>query len=221
VTSFLGALGGEPGVVLAVGTGAVAIGSDLAGQWRRVDGWGHLVGDLGGGAWIGRAGLVAALRAHDGRRHGSPPLLAELRRQYTDPAALIAGLHDRDDCAARLASFAPAVLAAAGAGDPAAAAIQAEACRHLADTAVAARIHGPGRVAMATVGALLDAHDRFRAGVLAELPADLDVRPAAGTACDGALRLARAAATGELPAGVLELASLHFPARGRGRAATG
>lgn len=33
---------------------------------RRADGWGHLLGDCGSGAWIGRAGLEAAPRAYDG-----------------------------------------------------------------------------------------------------------------------------------------------------------
>ncbi len=66
VTAYVGALGPRPGAVIAAGTGLIAIGTDLAG-WRRADGWGHLLGDCGGGAWIGRAGLEAALRAHDGR----------------------------------------------------------------------------------------------------------------------------------------------------------
>ncbi|KOG91913.1 ATPase, partial [Streptomyces varsoviensis] len=67
--AYAGALGQRPGAVVAGGTGMIAIGSDLSreGGWRRADGWGHLLGDLGGGAWIGQAGLTAALRAHDGR----------------------------------------------------------------------------------------------------------------------------------------------------------
>ncbi|MFJ2116635.1 BadF/BadG/BcrA/BcrD ATPase family protein, partial [Streptomyces sp. NPDC087850] len=73
VTAYAGALGQRPGAVVAAGTGMIALGTDLAG-WRRADGWGHLLGDHGGGAWIGRAGLEAALRAHDGRRGGSPVL---------------------------------------------------------------------------------------------------------------------------------------------------
>ncbi len=65
VTSHLGALGGRLGVVIAAGTGAVAlaVGRSVA----RVDGWGSLVGDAGSGHWIGRAGIEAVLRAQDGR----------------------------------------------------------------------------------------------------------------------------------------------------------
>jgi hypothetical protein len=63
---------------------------------------------------------------------------------------------------------------------------------------------------MAITGGLLAAHDDFRAALLAELPADLAVRPAVGTAGDGALRLARAAAHGE-PVELLESVTVHVP----------
>jgi len=158
LTAFLGALGGRPGVTLAVGTGAVAVGGDLAGRWRRVDGRGDLVGDLGGGAWIGRAGMTAALRADDGRRGGSPALLHALRERHGDPGALIRDLHTRDDRAAILAAFAPAVLDAARDDDAAARQIVTEAREHLADTVAAARPPGlTGPVPLAIVGGLAPA----------------------------------------------------------------
>ncbi|MDX3136973.1 ATPase, partial [Streptomyces europaeiscabiei] len=50
VTAYTGALGVRPGAVIAAGTGLIAIGTDLE-SWRRADGWGHLLGDCGGGAW--------------------------------------------------------------------------------------------------------------------------------------------------------------------------
>jgi N-acetylglucosamine kinase-like BadF-type ATPase len=61
VTAHAGALGGRTGVVLAIGTGAVAIGIGDDGTYARVDGWGPWLGDEGSGAWIGAAGLRAAL----------------------------------------------------------------------------------------------------------------------------------------------------------------
>ncbi|MDR1833532.1 MAG: ATPase, partial [Propionibacteriaceae bacterium] len=66
VTSFLGAFGCGFGVVVAGGTGAVTfgVGPDAV---ARVDGWGALGGDAGGGFWIGRAAFDHAMRAHDGR----------------------------------------------------------------------------------------------------------------------------------------------------------
>ena len=73
VTAHLGALGGTGGAITVLGTGAIAIahpGPDESGNWTsawsRADGWGHLFGDRGGGAWLGRQGLELALRTHDG-----------------------------------------------------------------------------------------------------------------------------------------------------------
>lgn len=66
-TWYLGAIGDEPGVVIAVGTGVVALamGENAV---ARVDGWGHVMGDAGSAYWIGRNALEAAMRGYDGRR---------------------------------------------------------------------------------------------------------------------------------------------------------
>ncbi len=83
VTSHVGALGGSPGVVLAAGTGAVAVGVSATGSVHVVDGAGPWLGDEGGGTWIGLAGLRAALRANDGRAEATP-LLAAARKRFGD-----------------------------------------------------------------------------------------------------------------------------------------
>ncbi|MFE7554009.1 BadF/BadG/BcrA/BcrD ATPase family protein, partial [Streptomyces gardneri] len=114
VTAYAGALGQRPGAVVAGGTGMIALGTDLA-SWRRADGWGHLLGDCGSGAWIGRAGLEAAMRAHDGRRGGSAALLARAEKLFGPAAGLPGPLYPRTDRPAVLASFAPEVGACAAA----------------------------------------------------------------------------------------------------------
>src|SRR5690606_323040 len=124
--------------VVAAGTGAVAVGTDLRGTWRKADGWGHLLGDDGGGAWIGRAGLAAALRHHDGRPGGSAALLAALGRRYGGPAGLVDRIYTRPDRATLLARFVPDVAAAAAGGDPVAGGILDRAGELLAQTALAA-----------------------------------------------------------------------------------
>lgn len=169
VIAHAGALDGEPGVVLIVGTGVVALAIDANGALRTSDGWGPWLGDEGGGAWIGAAGLRAALRGYDGRGP-STTLLDAARARFGAPETWPAQLTD----AAALASFAPDVLAAEG--DAAALAIISTAAEALAATARAA---GDGPVAM--VGGL--------AGV-DTLRERLDLIPAAGDALDGALRLA-------------------------------
>ncbi|MGW5211803.1 N-acetylglucosamine kinase [Streptomyces sp. NPDC004051] len=135
VTAYVGALGSRPGAVVAAGTGLIAVGTDLTG-WRRADGWGHLLGDCGGGAWIGRAGLEAALRAHDGRAGGSGRLLECAEEMFGPAAALPGHLYPRTDRAAVLASFAPRVAECAG-DDAVAADILRAAARHMADSAAA------------------------------------------------------------------------------------
>nr|WP_244168546.1 N-acetylmuramic acid 6-phosphate etherase [Mycobacterium malmoense] len=168
VLAHAGALGGQPGVVLIAGTGVVALAIDADGARRTADGWGPWLGDEGGGAWIGAAGLRAALRAHDGRGP-STTLLDAARARFGAPETWPARLTGP----AALASFAPDVLAARG--DNAAQAIVGAAAEALAATA---RAVGGGPLAM--VGGL--------AG-FAALRERLDLVPAAGDALDGALRL--------------------------------
>jgi N-acetylmuramic acid 6-phosphate etherase len=168
VIAHAGALGGEPGVVLIAGTGVVALAIGADGAMRMTDGWGPWLGDEGGGAWIGAAGLRAALRAHDGRG-SSTTLLDAARARFGVPQTWPAQLTD----AAAFASFAPEVLAAQG--DAAAIAIVSAAAESLATTARAA---GDGPVSM--VGGLA----AFEA-----LRKHLDLVPAVGDALDGALRL--------------------------------
>lgn len=168
VIAHAGALGGRAGVVLAVGTGVVALAIDANGALRTADGWGTWLGDEGGGAWIGAAGLRAALRAHDGRGP-STTLLDAARARFGAPETWPAQLTG----AAEIASFSPDVLAAEG--DAVAQEIVTAAAEVLAATA---RAVGAGPVAM--VGGL--------SGVQT-LRARLDLIPAAGDALDGALGL--------------------------------
>jgi N-acetylglucosamine kinase-like BadF-type ATPase len=195
VSSYAGAVGLESGAVVAAGTGAVALGYDGEARWHRVDGWGHLLGDLGAGSWIGRRALQAALRAADGRPGGSPALLAMLRKHFGEPAELVAALTAREDRAGMMASFVPLVEEA---GDEIARQILTQAGRHLAETASAALI---GRRAMATTGNLFQVAT-VREAFETALAGDITLLPTKGSSVDGALLLARSALTDELPAGM-------------------
>ncbi|WP_197356228.1 N-acetylglucosamine kinase, partial [Streptomyces clavuligerus] len=151
VTAYAGALGQRPGAVVAGGTGMVALGTDLT-RWRRADGWGHLLGDCGGGAWIGRAGLEAALRAHDGREGGSPALLAAAESAFGPARELPDRVYPRPDRPAVLASFAPEVGRCAADGDAVAARILALAARHVAEAAGAVCPEVPRGAPMSATG---------------------------------------------------------------------
>jgi N-acetylglucosamine kinase-like BadF-type ATPase len=120
VTAHLGALGGRGGAVTVLGTGAIAIahpgpddhGGAGAADWSRVDGWGHLFGDRGGGAWLGQA------RARDSRcalttgvdEHGRTLLEAATRR-FGPPASWPGRFYTRNDRAGLLAEFAADIAA--------------------------------------------------------------------------------------------------------------
>ncbi|CAM5611388.1 hypothetical protein GCM10010222_46450 [Streptomyces tanashiensis] len=198
VTAYAGALGQRPGAVVAGGTGLIALGTDLT-SWRRADGWGHLLGDCGSGAWIGRAGLEAAMRAHDGRRGGSAALLGLAEKLFGPAAGLPGVLYPRTDRPAVLASFAPEVGRCA-AVDPVAAGILARAGAHIAEAAEAACPVEPGALVALTgglfkMGEPLLAPLRTALGEL--LPRARTVEPA-GDPLAGAVTLASALADGTL-----------------------
>ncbi|MGW1818272.1 N-acetylglucosamine kinase [Streptomyces sp. NPDC002125] len=199
VTAYAGALGQRPGAVVAGGTGMIALGTDLT-AWRRADGWGHLLGDSGGGAWIGRAGLDAAMRAHDGRRGGSPALLARAEAAFGPATGLPGELYPRTDRPALLASFAPEVAACAS-DDEVAAGILREAAAHIAEAAAAVCPRTPdlrsGEFEVALTGGLFRLGEHLLGplrGELAQQVPQARVVPAAGDPLHGALEIARALA---------------------------
>ncbi|MFF2329836.1 MULTISPECIES: N-acetylglucosamine kinase [unclassified Streptomyces] len=202
VTAYAGAVGQRPGAVVAGGTGLIALGTDLT-SWRRADGWGHLLGDSGGGAWIGRAGLDAAMRAHDGRRGGSPALLDRLETVFGPAPDLPGLLYPRTDRPALLASFAPEVAACA-AHDPVAAGILREAAGHIAESAAAVCPKtGPGDepCEVALTGGLFRMGDPLLVPLREELSRQVPQArtvPGSGDPLAGALSIARALAVGDL-----------------------
>ena len=115
ITSHAGAFAGGAGAVVAIGTGAVAIGLGSRGL-VRVDGLGYWLGDDGGGSWIGRRGLRHALDARAGRGPATS-LLARAEARYGDLARLPGTLAAGDQVAAVTAAFAVDVVAAAESGD--------------------------------------------------------------------------------------------------------
>lgn len=199
ITAYAGALGARPGAVIAAGTGLIAVGTDLT-AWRRADGWGHLLGDCGSGAWIGRAGLEAALRAHDGRPGGSAALLACAEKVFGPATGLPGALYPRPDRPAVLASFAPQVAACAADGDPVAAGVLREAARHIADSAAAVCPPG-GEPYVALTGGLFRTGEPLLVPLEEELAARLPYArrvPTEGDPLHGAVRIARTLAADAL-----------------------
>ncbi|GIF64042.1 ATPase [Asanoa ishikariensis] len=197
VTAHAGALPSSHGVALTVGTGVGCLVVDpAAGTIRRLDGWGHLLGDDGSAFAIGRAGIAAVLRAVDGRgsataldaaaQHRFGPLPQLTERIYTSPRMV-------DD----IARFAPDVVAAAAGGDPVSIRVIRSAAAELAHTAASAVAFvtgaGAGAVPVTLVGRLVAAGgplvDAFHEALAAQCPRASPVPPA-GSSLDGARRLA-------------------------------
>ena len=62
-----GAFGSEAGIMLIAGTGTITLGKNKQGDLIRSGGWGIEIDDEGSGAWIGKKGLSACVKAIDGR----------------------------------------------------------------------------------------------------------------------------------------------------------
>jgi glucosamine kinase len=112
-TTLLGAHGGEPGVIVALGTGSVAAVLDRSGASRMVSGYGYPSADEASGAWLGLRAIVHAQQALDGRVPADEfsKALAE-HVGATDRDGLVVWLCDANQTA--YASLAPVVVAYRG-----------------------------------------------------------------------------------------------------------
>lgn len=186
LAAHVGAFHGRPGTILITGTGAVAFTLGTTGSPRQVDGWGPLLGDDGGGRWIGQEGIKAALRDHDGRS-GPTSLTPFAAALAGDLRALPHWVGDSGHDARRLASFAPVVIEHAQNGDRTARRIIAAAATHLADTVDAA---GDRTLPLCVVGGLFE-HPYFHDALIAELDSrGLTTTAALGSPLDGAAQIA-------------------------------
>ena len=110
------AFGAGPGVLLTAGTGSIAFGKGPTGVLARCGGWGPIIGDEGGGAWIGRRALGIAAASHDGREPESTltqAILASLGLESVERLIPWASAATPAD----LGKLAPVVLEVAATGD--------------------------------------------------------------------------------------------------------
>lgn len=125
-----------PGVVIVAGTGSIAYGRDGAGRAARAGGWGYLLGDEGGGFWIGRAALSAVVRQFDHR--GPATLLTDLvltQMGLTTAADVIQAVYDRGLPRHVIAGIADVIQHATESGDAVAADILNRAAAELGSAA--------------------------------------------------------------------------------------
>jgi glucosamine kinase len=70
-TTLIGAHGGEPGTIVAIGTGSVGQALLPGGEQREVGGWGFPAGDEASGGWIGLRAINHIEQVIDGRKPAS------------------------------------------------------------------------------------------------------------------------------------------------------
>lgn len=189
-----GALGGADGVVLAVGSGVavVARNADLA---CHRDGDGPVLGDDGGGFWIGREGLRAAVRASEDRGPATR-LVADFE---ADNGPLRTAIRTKSDGEAMrwCITAARQVLEAAAGADPVAMSIRNRAATYLAATAASAwrAVGSPSEVVRYSYTGGVMADEQLRAALHAQMLEHLPhavCHAPAGDNLDGALAIGRA-----------------------------
>ena len=180
-TALAGALGDadSDGIVAAIGTGSV-FARRLGGRLRVIGGRGPILGDEAGGNWLGRRLLTGALRAAD----GLAPMGA-LVRAVLDRHGGIGGVI-RFAATATPADFgAGCALLLAHPGDPLTDALLAEADAQIGAYLAVLQQDAPTALPVALTGGLAEVFAPRLSGAW-------PLRPAAGTALDGALTMAQA-----------------------------
>jgi glucosamine kinase len=182
----VGAHAGRDGGILIIGTGSIGW-AERKGLHYRVGGWGWPISDEGSGAWLGHQVLRRVLQAYDGRIDWSPLLRTLFARFEQDPHAILQwtiNAAPRD-----LGSFAPLVVEHAAQNDRVGRELMQMAAHHI--DRLAERLIAVGAQRLSLAGGLA----KHVAPWLSPITRSHLVPPK-GDALDGALHLARQAATG-------------------------
>jgi N-acetylglucosamine kinase-like BadF-type ATPase len=130
--ALIGAHGKRYGILILSGTGSSACGINDSGESAHSGGWGYLIGDEGGGYWLGLETLKAVARAADGREEKT-----ELYQQTFDhlkifhPDDLISWTYNPERTNRKIAQISELVLSAASSGDSVASKIVESGAEHL------------------------------------------------------------------------------------------
>jgi glucosamine kinase len=181
----VGAHGGHDGGIVIIGTGSVGL-AVVEGREVRVGGYGFPISDEGSGAALGLQAIRLALRAGDGRAV-TTNLTREVMAHFGDDPYEVVSWMDHAT-ATDYAMFAPLVMRHADGGDAVGRMIVSEAAEHIGELVFWLAKNGAHRIALS--GGLAPSMERW-------LASDVQRRLSAiqGDALDGALNLARRAAT--------------------------
>lgn len=180
-TTMAGALGSGDGALAAIGTGSF-VARRREGVARFFGGWGLQVGDQASGAWLGRALLERCLLVVDGVAENSDLAHDTLRRFDGDARAIVT--FARQATPGDYAALAPLVINAARAGDAHGGALMRTGADYLMSCLQVDPLASEDTLCL--TGGVGPHYAPY-------LNTDLQdrIRPALGTALDGALHLAR------------------------------
>lgn len=188
-----GAFRGEQGIVTIVGTGSIALGNPAKKSMVRCGGWGIELDDEGSGAWIGREGLTAVVRALDGR--GQFTKLTEIIADISpiidlkEPRTIVKAYNEGSF---QYHTLTPAVMRCADENDPVCLEIIQRSAKHLVELPMALERHfKTNTVNVTLMGGIIDA-DTLLAKLLIEEINNIDrlkLYKPQGNALDGAIKI--------------------------------
>ncbi len=179
-STVVGALGDAHGTVAAIGTGSFLARRSASGM-AFAGGWGLKLGDEASGAWLGRGLLQKVLMVADGFAKETSLTRQTLASFDQSTGAIIR--YGQTVSPAGLARLAPRVIQAAQVGDVAARDLMAAGAGYVMNgiTKLGWRPGDP----LCLIGGVAPAYEAYLSAA-----AQTSLRPAKGTALDGALRLA-------------------------------
>jgi N-acetylglucosamine kinase-like BadF-type ATPase len=188
-----GAFGKDAGIMIIAGTGTITLGKDEDGSLIRSGGWGIEIDDEGSGAWIGKQGLSACVKAIDGR--GIPTsLLQKIASLYPQislkhPRTIVSAFMDK---VFEYHHLTPMVLEEAANGDKACMMIveRAAECLYENIVAVSKKIEG-NPLPVSFLGGLLENNTLIAAALRRKIDQEaiFKVVDPHGTALDGAIEI--------------------------------
>ena len=186
-----GAFDGKEGIITIVGTGSIALAKYGKKKLERCGGWGIELDDEGSGAWIGREGLTATVRALDGR--GKPTKMTDIVEDLyptisvKEPRTIVKAYSEG---AFEYQMLTPSVMKCAEEGDEVSLNIIKRAAKHLLELPQALKENFKKKpVKVALMGGIIDA-DTLLSKMLREetlKDKELEVVEPKGSALDGAL----------------------------------
>ena len=130
--ALIGAHGKRYGILILSGTGSSACGINRAGESAHSGGWGYLIGDEGGGYWLGLQSLKAAANAADGFKEKTELYQKIFQHlNISHPDDLISWTYNPETTNRKIAQISELVLEVASRGDLVATKIVESGAEHL------------------------------------------------------------------------------------------